>query len=255
VGIAGNGTVEKMARKTSSARRKRTDLPIDVDLILRGLEDFLNATDELGRKPCSAKYGVYAFYDYDGEPIYVGQTKERLRVRIRRHMSNQRTDAVAMRVLDPLEVAEIGVWPFWEFEGASGEGEAGREIDRFLNAAEYTLYRKVISESSIGRVLNEKVPAVHEEIQLPPVFRGSIVPEDLRVRLEHPDLRIARRSQKIAELAGIISQRNVSVGLRNTLVTQAERLLSLARERYLEIAAEKTPDELESETIGTDPGS
>lgn len=241
-----------MARKTPGARRKRTDLPNDVDLILRGLEEFLNSTDELGRKPCSAKYGVYAFYDYDGEPIYVGQTKERLRVRIRRHMSNQRTDAVAMRVLDPLEVAEIGVWPFWDFEGVSGEGESGKVIDRILNAAEYTLYRRVVAESTIGRVLNEKVPAVHDEIQLPPAYRGPIVPDDLRVRLEHPDLRIARRAQKIAELAGIISQRNVSVGLRNTLVTQAERLLSLAQDRYLEVAADKTPQELAYETTGGD---
>lgn len=47
------------------------------------------------------KYGVYAFFDYDGEPIYVGQTNERLRTRVRRHITNQRTDAVAMKVLDP----------------------------------------------------------------------------------------------------------------------------------------------------------
>ena len=50
------------------------------------------------------KWGVYAFFDYDGEPIYVGQTNERLRTRIRRHLTNQRTDAVAMSVLDPFEV-------------------------------------------------------------------------------------------------------------------------------------------------------
>ena len=56
--------------------------------------------------------GVYAFYDCDGEPTYVGQTKERLRNRIRRHLTNQSTDAVAMSVLDPFEVAEIEMWPF-----------------------------------------------------------------------------------------------------------------------------------------------
>ena len=48
------------------------------------------------------KWGVYAVFDYDGEPIYIGQTKEQLRTRIRRHLTNQRTDAVAMSVLDPL---------------------------------------------------------------------------------------------------------------------------------------------------------
>ena len=57
------------------------------------------------------RWGVYAFFDYDGEPIYVGQTNERLRTRIRRHLTNQRTDAVAMSVLDPFEVFEIELWP------------------------------------------------------------------------------------------------------------------------------------------------
>ncbi|MDE3051298.1 MAG: GIY-YIG nuclease family protein, partial [Nitrospirota bacterium] len=54
---------------------------------------------------------MYAFYDYDGEPIYVGQTEEKLSGRVSRHLTNQRTDAVAMNVLDPFEVAYIEVWP------------------------------------------------------------------------------------------------------------------------------------------------
>jgi hypothetical protein len=62
------------------------------------------------------RWGVYAFFDYDGEPIYVGQTNERLRTRIRRHLTNQRTDAVAMSVLDPFEVFEIEVWPLLEYQ-------------------------------------------------------------------------------------------------------------------------------------------
>ncbi|KAF0208176.1 MAG: excinuclease ABC subunit C [Gammaproteobacteria bacterium] len=42
------------------------------------------------------KWGVFAFLDYDGEPIYVGQTNEVLRTRTGRHLTNQRTNAVAM---------------------------------------------------------------------------------------------------------------------------------------------------------------
>ena len=48
----------------------------------------------------SFKWGVYIFYDYDLEPIYVGQTKEQVSQRVGRHLTNQRTDAVAMSVLD-----------------------------------------------------------------------------------------------------------------------------------------------------------
>lgn len=77
--------------------------------------------------------GVYAFYDCDGEPIYVGQTKERLRNRIRRHLTNQSTDAVAMSVLDPFEVAEIEMWPFWR-----------RPSKERLNQAECTVYGQAL---------------------------------------------------------------------------------------------------------------
>ena len=59
-------------------------------------------SEPINQKIGNFRYGVYAFFDYDGEPIYVGQTNEQLRVRIRRHLTNQRTDAVAMKVLDLL---------------------------------------------------------------------------------------------------------------------------------------------------------
>ena len=66
----------------------------------------------------SFKWGVYAFFDYDNEPIYVGQTNEKLSTRIRRHLTNQRTDAVAMNVLDPFEVHTIRVWLLAQFQNS-----------------------------------------------------------------------------------------------------------------------------------------
>ncbi len=106
------------------------------------------------------KWGVYAFYDYDGEPIYIGQTNELLRTRIRRHLTNQRTDAVAMAVLDPFEVREIEVWPLPEFQTtASGNAEA----KKFLNGLEHKVYAEAIKKSKFRAVLNEKDPAAPEE--------------------------------------------------------------------------------------------
>ena len=61
----------------------------------------MDSAAENGKQIGNSKFGVYAFYDYDEEPIYVGQTRESLRQRIGRHLTNQRTDAVAMNVLDP----------------------------------------------------------------------------------------------------------------------------------------------------------
>jgi len=84
----------------------------ETEAIRDQIESFLGTKDEKSNMRIgSLQYGVYVFYDYFGEPIYVGQTKESIGTRIRRHLTNQRTDAVAMSVLDPIEVAEVEVWP------------------------------------------------------------------------------------------------------------------------------------------------
>src|SRR6266480_5610958 len=110
-----------MSRKRGAIRGKTSlmpsGVPPEVAAIRAEIRRFLDTLDSSGRKIGSAKYGAYVFYDYDGEPIYVGQTEEMLRSRISRHLTNQRTDAVAMNVLDPFEVAEIEVWPVWELQG------------------------------------------------------------------------------------------------------------------------------------------
>jgi len=199
-------------------------------MLQAGINSFLNLRDEHGRRVTDARFGIYAFYDYDDEPIYVGQTRERLRVRIRRHLTNQRTDAVAMNVLDPFEVASIEVWPFWDL---LEDDEESKEI---LNRAEYTVYQKLVKESKYGAVLNEKPPKPTELIELPPSYTRRIIPDDLYYLRKHPDVRIARRASTIAQLARVVSERNVSPGLRRVLVVQAKRLESLARERLQEVA-------------------
>src|SRR5436309_2922133 len=62
-------------------------VPPDVAAIRTEIRRFLDTKDAAGRKIGGGK-GVYTFYDYDGEPIYVGQTKESIRSRISRHLTN-----------------------------------------------------------------------------------------------------------------------------------------------------------------------
>ena len=198
----------------------------EVRALYAGVERIMDTLDEDGRKIGGCKHGVYLFYDYDGEPIYVGQTKESLRTRIRRHLTNQRTDAVAMRVLDPFEVAEIKMWPFWHL---AGKGKA--EVKDTLNRAEYTVYQQAIEESAFRAILNEAEIAGTALIDLPVSTRAAILPKTERKSREHPDIRLARRARTIAELARIISERRVKAGIRRTLWTQAVRLEHLARTR------------------------
>ena len=177
-----------------------------------------------GRRVGDCKHGVYLFYDYDGEPIYVGQTTEKLRTRIRRHLTNQRTDAVAMRVLDPFEVAEIEMWPFWDIDG-----------EEVLDRAEFTVYTQALRGSRFNVVLNEGEIAETELIDLPHSVRETILPAEARQQREHPDIRIARRARTIADLARVISEREVQAGIRRTLLAQAKRLEWLAEERLREL--------------------
>ena len=184
------------------------------------------------------KWGVYAFYDYDGEPIYIGQTNELLRTRIRRHLTDQRTDAVAMSVLDPFEVCEIEVWPLPQFQNtASGD----REAKSLLNALEHRVFSNAVEESKFKAVLNEKDPPEPERrVKLPRSHRGTIVSEEVMKLRAHPDLRIARRALIISRLAQVVSERKVQGGLRRVLVVQAKRLAWLAEDRFASLGGEKT---------------
>jgi hypothetical protein len=217
-----------MAKKPKSAPKK--GLPEDVAAIVKEIERFLSAKDTNHRVIGRSKLGVYAFYDYDGEPIYVGQTEERLSSRIRRHLTNQRTDAVAMNVLDPFEVAEIEVWPIYPESSATGK------LAQLLNSVEYTVFQKVLRESALGAVLNEKEIRKTALVKLPQSYRQRIIPDSIYETRKHPDVRIARRASTIASLARVISERKVSKGLRKTLLTQAKRLERLAAQRLNEIA-------------------
>ena len=209
-------------------RKKRSpDPPHEVRAIRAYITEALNLEDSEGRTVGNCKWGVYLFYDYDGEPIYVGRTRESLRNRMRRHLTNQRTDAVAMNVLDPFEVAEVEMWPLWELDGKTKDEGLPR-----LTEVEFGVYRRALRDSEFGALLNEKDIPPKEITNLPPSYRVSIVPKDLHRLRSHPDVRIARRANTIANLARVISERSPSVGLRRTLRTQAKRLELLARQRY-----------------------
>jgi hypothetical protein len=210
------------------------------------LDAALAEKDSEGRKWADARWGCYAFYDYDGEPIYVGQTNERLRVRVRRHLTNQRTDAVAMRILDVFEVAAMELWPLWEFEDVKKRGSRPEDFLRavtLLNRVEYSAYLKAISESRFKAILNEKIPPVSPRIALPRSQRFELITAATRKERGHADVRIARRAETIARLAAVAHERGeVSDGLRRVLVIQAVRLAYISAVRLAYVEGRPAPD-------------
>lgn len=207
----------------------------DVRQFRSQLKTFMESLDDQGRKIGTATFGIYAFYDYDGEPIYVGQTREKLSGRVGRHLTNQRTDAVAMRVLDPLEVAAVEVWPLWDLVEKSHLAttkEAKKELLRQLDAYEYSAYLKAIEDSRFKAILNEKIPPPSTPVPLPQSFKESLVTELHLVERGHADIRIARRAETVSRLADVVRERGkVTVGLRRVLVVQAVRLAFLSAQR------------------------
>lgn len=215
--------------------------PFETEDLRKNLTTFLDAEfhdpiADMTVKVGNFRWGVYAFFDYDGEPIYIGQTNEMLRTRIRRHLTNQRTDAVAMSVLDPFEVFEIEVWPLPQFQKTSGKDKHAKD---YLNALEDLIYRKALKSSKFGAVLNEKDPPNPiVTIDEPASFRQCVVSDEVQAIRSHPDFRIARRAMIIARLAQVISERKVQGGLRRVLLTQAKRLQWLAERRYVALGGD-----------------
>lgn len=231
--------------------------PFETEDLRRNLTEFLDADFHdpvAGRivKVGDFKWGVYAFFDYDGEPIYIGQTNEQLRTRIRRHLTNQRTDAVAMSVLDPFEVLEIEVWPLPQFEKTTSTDQAAKS---HLNALESLIYQEALRKSQFSAVLNEKdPPASSVKIEPPPSFRQRIVSDKVHEIRSHPDYRTARRALIIARLAQVISERKVQGGLRRVLLTQAKRLQWLAERRYLALGGDACVEREDKTNSGDNDG-
>jgi len=98
-----------------------------------------NLTDEIG---------VYALCDLDRVPIYVGQSMDGIRSRVRRHLTSARSDVIANRQLDIWEICEVWAWPM---PGLNKES---------VSKVEVLLIREFDSQSSL---VNGKLPAANAE--------------------------------------------------------------------------------------------
>ncbi|WOI54985.1 GIY-YIG nuclease family protein [Palleronia sp. LCG004] len=57
------------------------------------------------------RIGVYALCDLDARPIYVGQSVDGIRTRVRRHLTSARSDIIANRQIDVWEIGFVWAWP------------------------------------------------------------------------------------------------------------------------------------------------
>lgn len=55
--------------------------------------------------------GCYVLCDLDGVPLYVGQSRDGIRVRVARHLTSARSDIIANRQVDVWELAYVWAYP------------------------------------------------------------------------------------------------------------------------------------------------
>ena len=85
-------------------------------------------------------------------------------------------------------MATVGVQDF------GGPGRPDAQDD--LNAVEYSAYLQAIENSRFRAILNEKIPPVSPDRDLPPSQRFNLISEETRRERGHPDVRIARRQRQ-----------------------------------------------------------
>src|ERR1700679_3816517 len=59
----------------------------------------------------TSEIGCYVLCDLDQVPIYVGQSVDGIRARVRRHLTSARSDIIANRQIDVWEIAWVWAYP------------------------------------------------------------------------------------------------------------------------------------------------
>jgi hypothetical protein len=176
--------------------------------------------------------GVYILCDLDAVPIYVGQSVDGIRARVRRHLTSARSDIIANRQVDPWEIAYVQAYP------------ANRPED--ISLLEASLFAKFNAKKPL---MNGSVPVAKVSLlkELPePAQEIKVMPDDeIKVRRD-PALRLPRQIEHIGRLVDHILTVKDSPQLRRSLAAHFERL-DAYRKAFLEAGGSVTPEPGEEE--------
>lgn len=141
-----------------------------------------NAVSKLTRE-----IGVYILCDLDNVPIYVGQSIDGIRSRVRRHLTSARSDIIANRQVDVWEIAWVWTYP------VSNQAEIGP-----LEAA---LFHHFDKQSPL---MNGKVPKVPTaKIKIPNPNQTVQVMSDSEIaEKRESSLRLPRQIEHYSQIVG-----------------------------------------------------
>jgi hypothetical protein len=135
----------------------------------------------------TTQIGVYVLCDLDNVPIYVGQSTEGIRQRVRRHLTSARSDVIANRQIDVWEIAFV-----WEYP-VKDKAE--------MDLLEAALFHRFDPQS---RLMNGTIPAkppvpfvIPEPANIIQVMKDTEIAEK-----KDPELRLPRQASHYAQIVG-----------------------------------------------------
>ena len=157
----------------------------------------------------SDEIGVYALCDLDGVPMYVGQSVDGIRSRVRRHLTSARSDIIANRQIDVWEIAYVWAWPVVEKPD--------------IEPLEAALFQRFYAKKPLmnGKVL----PLRSNTVKEPERQKIQVIEEGERQRRLRPDQRLERQIRQYGILVDYIQTVKSAPHLKRALDAHFERLV------------------------------
>ncbi len=161
----------------------------------------------------TTQIGVYALCDLDGVPIYVGQSVDGIRQRVRRHLTSARSDVIANRQVDVWEVAWVHAWPV---DDARHIGELEANLFHYFNAK--------------SALMNGSVPIAPAQFTMrEPAQRIQVMDSDEIASRLQPTVRLPRQIEHYGRLVDHYLNVKDSPELRVSMEAHFERLVRYHR--------------------------
>jgi len=158
--------------------------------------------------------GVYALCDLDDVPIYVGQSTDAIRSRVRRHLTSARSDVIANRQVDVWEIAYVWAWTV-------SDKSMMKELERVL-------FVELNNQSPLvnGKILEHKGELT---FTVPERVKIQVMPDELIKARRDPTLRFPRQIQHFNQLVDYILNTQDKKHLRRALDVYYDRLTKYFR--------------------------
>ncbi|SMH56006.1 GIY-YIG nuclease family protein [Maritimibacter sp. HL-12] len=155
--------------------------------------------------------GVYALCDLDNMPVYVGQSIDGIRTRVRRHLTSARSDIIANRQIDVWEIAFVRAWPVKSVSEIN-------ELESFL--FEHFDSQKRLMNGTTLEFQGEIAPVLPESQSI------QVIHEEELADRRQPELRLPRQISHYLSLVDYIQQVKNKEHLRRSLQAHFERLVA-----------------------------